>query len=138
MLVNLEAWRNPLSQKYCISLCVYAGVCFLWASRVAQTARNLLALQETWVRSLGRDPWRRDWLPASVFLPGEFHGLRSLGGYSPWGCKESDTTELLTQQHASFKLNVFDNCDTCVSIFNLSTFLQRRLNSLYNLSVFAY
>ena len=36
---------------------------------------------------------RRKWLPFSVFLPGEFHGERSLVGYSPWGRKESDTTE---------------------------------------------
>ena len=31
-----------------------------------------------------------------VFLPGELHGQGSLTGYSPWGCKESDTTEQLT------------------------------------------
>ena len=30
----------------------------------------------------------------TVFLPGEIHGQRSLAGYSPWGHKESDTTEL--------------------------------------------
>ena len=39
------------------------------------------------------DPWRRDWLPSPVFLPGEFHGQRSLEGYSPWGHRESDTNE---------------------------------------------
>ena len=38
----------------------------------------------------------RKWQPTLVFLPGEFHGQRSLAGYSPWGCKESDTTEQLT------------------------------------------
>ena len=38
-------------------------------------------------------PWRRDWLPTPVFLPGEFQGQRSLADYSPWGCKELDTTE---------------------------------------------
>ena len=32
----------------------------------------------------GRFPWRREWLPTPVFLPGEFHGQRSLEGYSPW------------------------------------------------------
>ena len=32
--------------------------------------------------------------PAPVFLPGKSHGQRSLAGYSPWGCKESDMTEL--------------------------------------------
>ena len=38
-------------------------------------------------------PWRREWLPTEVFLPGEFHRQRSLSGYNPWGCKELDTTE---------------------------------------------
>ena len=38
-------------------------------------------------------PWRKEWLPTPVFLPGDSHGQRSLAGYSPWGCKESDTTE---------------------------------------------
>ena len=32
----------------------------------------------------------------AVFLPRESHGQRSLAGYSPWGCKESDTTERLS------------------------------------------
>ena len=35
-------------------------------------------------------PWRREWQPTLVFLTGEFHGQRRLGGYSPWSCKESD------------------------------------------------
>ena len=45
------------------------------------------------------DPWlkqiplRRAWQPTPVFLPGESHGQRSLVGYSPLGCKESDMTE---------------------------------------------
>ena len=40
--------------------------------------------------------WRRKWQPTPVFLPGKFHGQRSLVGYSPWGRKESHTTEQLT------------------------------------------
>ena len=47
------------------------------------------------IPGLGRFPWRRKWQPTPVFLPGESHGWRSLVGYSPWGCKESDTTERL-------------------------------------------
>ena len=31
--------------------------------------------------------WRIKWQPTPVFLPGEFHGQRSLAGYSPWGCR---------------------------------------------------
>ena len=39
-------------------------------------------------------PWRRKWQPTPVFLLGKYHGQRSLEGYSPWGCKESDTTKV--------------------------------------------
>ena len=42
---------------------------------------------------VGKIPWSRSWQPTPVFLPGESHGQRSLEGYSPWGHKESDTTE---------------------------------------------
>ena len=42
---------------------------------------------------IGNNPRRRTWQPPPVFLSGESHGQRSLEGYSPWGCKESDTTE---------------------------------------------
>ena len=38
-------------------------------------------------------PWRREWKPTPVFLPGESHGQKNLVGCSPWSCKESDTTE---------------------------------------------
>ena len=48
---------------------------------------------DPWVR---KNPWRREWLPTPVFLPKESHGQRSLAGYSPWGCEQSDTTEQLT------------------------------------------
>ena len=40
------------------------------------------------------------WQPTPAFLPGEFHGQRSLAGYSPWGCKESDTTKRLSLSHS--------------------------------------
>ena len=46
---------------------------------------------DLWVR---KTLWRRKWQPTLVFLPGEPHGQRSLEGHSPWGCKESDTTEV--------------------------------------------
>ena len=62
--------------------------CFLtireWASLVTKTVKNLLVMQRPgfspWV---GKIPWRREWLPLPVFLPGKFHGQRSLAGYSP-------------------------------------------------------
>ena len=45
---------------------------------------------DPWVRKI---PWRREWLHTPVFLPGKSQGQRSQAGYSPWGCKESDTTD---------------------------------------------
>ena len=48
---------------------------------------------DLWVRKI---LWRRKWQPTPVFLFGESHGQRSLGDYSPWGCKESHTTEQLS------------------------------------------
>ena len=41
----------------------------------------------------GRSPGGGNGNPAPVCLPGESHGQRNLAGYSPWGCKETDTTE---------------------------------------------
>ena len=46
----------------------------------------------------GKFPWSMKWQPISVFLPGKFHGEKSLMGYSPWGCKESDMTVHSTQK----------------------------------------
>ena len=41
--------------------------------------------------------WRRAWHSTPVFLPGESQGQRSLVGHSPWGRKESDTTNTYTR-----------------------------------------
>ena len=58
--------------------------------------KNLPAMPETLVRSLGReDPLEKGIATHSVFLPGESHEQRSLVGYSPWDHKESDRTERL-------------------------------------------
>ena len=63
-------------------------------SLVAQVVKNHLQYRrpgfDPWV---GKIPWRREWQPTPVFLPGESHGQGSLVGKSPWGCKELDTTE---------------------------------------------
>ena len=69
----------------------------LWASLVAQIVKNLPALQET-----GFDPWggkifwRREWLAIPVLLPGEFHGQRSLAGWTVHEVTESDMTKQLS------------------------------------------
>ena len=51
----------------------------------------------------------RSWQPTPVFFPGDFHGQRSLAGYSPWGRPESDRTEWL-----SFNSGRFLGSDTLV------------------------
>ena len=84
------------SRHNCVTSCARGyTVC---TSLVAQTVKNLPAVQETWVHSLDwEDPLEKGntgeycRLRTPVFWPGEFHGL-----YSPWGCKESDTTECLS------------------------------------------
>ena len=43
--------------------------------------------------SISESGRRRAWQPTPVFLPGEYHGQRSLVGYSPWGCIQSDMTK---------------------------------------------
>ena len=45
---------------------------------------------DPWIMKI---PWRREWQPTPVLLPGESHEQRSLEAYSPRGCKDSDTTE---------------------------------------------
>ena len=56
-------------------------------------------------------PWRREWLPTPVFLPGEPHGQRSLAGYSPWRHKESDMSQQLTLSFSLFS-------HPCLSVYS--------------------
>ena len=64
---------------------------------VAQAVKKLPAMQKTWIQSLGgEDPLQKEWQPTPVFLPGKFHGQRSLWATVHGGCKELSTTEQLT------------------------------------------
>ena len=64
------------------------------ASLVMQTVKNLPAMHEIRVQSLdGEDPLGKGMATPSSILALKSHGQRSLVGYSPWGGKESDTTE---------------------------------------------
>ena len=72
----------------------------IWASQVALTVKEPACQRQCrrhkrhrfdpWVRKIS---WRKKWQHTPVLLPGESHEQRSLTGYSPWGRKESDTTE---------------------------------------------
>ena len=54
----------------------------------------------------GRSPGGGKWQPTPVFLPGKFHGQRSLVGYNTWGHKESHMTERLSTHHTVLGLRV--------------------------------
>ena len=89
----LPGWRRPTGDGIGYSLQ------YSWAFLLAQLVKNLPAMREIWVWSLGwvgKISWRRERLPTPAFWPGEFHGL-----YSLWGRNEWDTTEQLSVSHPS-------------------------------------
>ena len=61
--------------------------------------------------------WRSKWQPTPVLLLGKFHGLRSLVGYSPWGCKESNMTDRL---HSLLGRKVMTNLDSILKIRDIT------------------
>ena len=70
-----------------------------------QTVKNVPTTQETWVQSLGWEyPLEKGMATHFSNLPEEVHGQRSLVGYSPWGCKESDMTEQPPQEELRFQV----------------------------------
>ena len=71
---------------------IYMNALNYGASLIAQLVKNPRNVGDLGsIPGLGRSPGGREGLPTPVFWPGEFHGL-----YSPWGCKELDTTEQLS------------------------------------------
>ena len=73
---------------------------------MAQMVKNLPAMWKTWVLSLGwEDPLEEGMAITPVFLPGEYHGQRSLVGYRPWGLKESDLTEAIWHKRGDMSRN---------------------------------
>ena len=80
---------------------LFRNISYFMTSLMAQKVKHLSTMQETWIRSLGREvPWRRKRQPTPVLLPRKSHGQRSLVSM---GRKESDTTEQLhfTSLHAN-------------------------------------
>ena len=118
---------------------------FSWAFLVAQLVKNPPACRSPgfnpWV---GKTPWRREQLPTPVFWPGEFHGL-----YSPWGRKESDTTERLSLSHLylttekTTALTVWTLVDKVMSLFLIhswvcpSSFQGASFNFITTVTVFS-
>ena len=74
---------------------------------MAQKVKNLPAMQETHVWSLGWDDPLEEEMATPVFLPGQSNGQRSLPGYSPWGHKESDMTDIWLTSLMMKSINLF-------------------------------
>ena len=80
-------------------------------SLVCQLVKNPSAMWETWVQSLGwEDPQEKGMATHSSILPGEFHGQRSLGDYSPWDHTvrhDSVTEQQQSQLSAKLQRGIF-------------------------------
>ena len=66
----------------------------------SQCRRHNIQGFNPWVQKI---PWRKEWQPTPVFLPGESQGERSLVDYDPLGHKESDTTEATYQASDTYR-----------------------------------
>ena len=86
---------------------------------------------DPWV---GKIPWRSRWLPTPVFMPGEFHGQRSLAGYHPESHKESYPTERLTNIHTPIESPYSEENLFC----SFQVYCMRFLDSLYSWNVFFF
>ena len=113
------SWFSPLSSM---------------ASLVAQMVKNLPAIQNTWVRSLDWDyPLEKGMATHSSILAWRIHPMdRSLAGHSPWGCKESDTTERL---YFHFSFNGSDRHQALSRVSQQLAGLHLEPNSLIQSSV---
>ena len=80
---SIEPFTVVIQENYI----VFNGMCTYY-SKLHMLSDTAITWAKVYCES-----WRRKWQPAPVFLPGESHGQESLAGYSPWGRKESDTTE---------------------------------------------
>ena len=70
---------------------------------------NLPVIQER--QETQKIPWRRKWQTTPVFLPEKFYRQRILAGYSPWGCKELDTTEVTEHAHTHLRIEERHTCE---------------------------
>ena len=86
-LMGYSPWAGKESNTQQLTLLLFT---IPGGSVVKNSLPNKRRRFDPWVKKI---PWRRVLQLSPVFLPGEFHGQRSLGGYFPWGSKESDMTK---------------------------------------------
>ena len=76
-----------------------------------QCSRHQRCGFDPWAKKI----WKRKWQPTPVFLPGKSHGQKSLMSYSPWGCKEPDTTEQLNHHTRGGECSARGSWRECLS-----------------------
>ena len=96
-------WGAPFSLFFCpnFGLFYQAAWAFRWLSGkepTCQCRRYKRCGFDPWLQKI---LWKRKWQPTPIFLPGEFHGQKSLAGYNQWDRKELDTTEWLSTSTSS-------------------------------------
>ena len=120
--LGVEAAKNECFQSCNRKEMNFVQELEVWKHIVLQGSLHMRGLPQwsTWriclqcrVPSPGKIPWRRKWQPSPVFLPGKFHGQRSLTGYNPWGRKRvwhycSDWTTASPDEN----LALTDSCDS--------------------------
>ena len=94
----ISGWEDPLEEGMATHSSILAWR-ILWTEKPGRLQSvGLQRVEHNWSDLAAAAAevlsWRRAWQPTPVFLPGESYGQRSLAGYSPWGCKESDITEV--------------------------------------------
>ena len=107
---TLEFWSHHWKFFYIIKVFIYIfyinyfyKVGFPWCLNGKQSACQCRRHRfDPWVEEI---PWRRKWQHTPVFLPGKYHGQRSLVGYSPWGCKRVGHDLATNQKQFTLDIN---------------------------------
>ena len=125
-----ERW-NPKDLELCLSQ-VFTGLP-RWLSGKESAHQCRRCNRRRFHPRVGKIPWRRKWQPTPVFLSWKSHGQRNLVGYSPWGCKESDTPERLSMAQTGISTHF-----PCCPGFQHGSAWHCQILSLFKSSIFAH
>ena len=130
-------WETTFWAASSLLLCCICHKSHLWffypglnrkTSLVAQMVKNLPAVQETQVKSLGQeDPLKKGMSTESNILAWEYHWQRSLAGYNAWGYRELDTTKWLT--HTSVRQGCYTGPGGHIMILKKQFIVHKELKS---------
>ena len=108
-LVQFLDWGDPLEKGQATHSSIHGVIWWLKRERIHLSMRETRF--DPWV---GKIPWRRAWQPTPCFCLENPHGQRSLADYSPWGCKQSDTTERLSTAQFTSTIDLLQLLLRCI------------------------